>query len=184
MSKNSMKKRCREILKSKVISLDDDIFLRDVLQTHKDYEKKLGCGIDSFFIGKTIYQNYGFFIKRKDGTSTDFSYLSCLDKRGSNFYLKKASREAINKDIYSVKTDKSKQIHHEGVKFNEIFEFWYKMNKDRLDMTLNESKDNSQITKFANEETAKDFREFHKKVADLEEISVDEHKIKHSTKEW
>ncbi len=56
---------------------DDAYFMLGVLKLHPDAETKIGCGVASFHIVKTPY-NQCFGLTRVDGSRTDFSYDSCL----------------------------------------------------------------------------------------------------------
>lgn len=65
--------------KRKIIEKDQDLFLRDLIKYHYAYEKKKGCGIEYFYIGENVkYRCNSLYLKRIDGSYTDFSYIKCI----------------------------------------------------------------------------------------------------------
>jgi hypothetical protein len=45
---------------------------------HPDADRKIGCGIESFFVAETGYGTLGFHIKRVDGSWDNLSYRKCI----------------------------------------------------------------------------------------------------------
>jgi len=170
------KKKCQKILRSDFISKEDEKFLFELIQNHPDYDLKAGCGIVDFFIKKTQWNNNGFYIRRLDGTETDFSYLVCLNPRTKLQKIKTACRSAIAEDMMSI--SRRGYIAHHETPFKDIFNLWIK-NKDIEQLEINETIDNSVITSFKDEKVAEDFRTFHNSIASVKEITPEEHKEIH-----
>ena len=139
---------------------------------------KIGCGVKDFFISKTMYGTMGFNLIRVDNSTTDFSFLQCVNPKSEMMKIKQACRSAIRPTIELIKTDKNKIIHHKDITFNKIIKVWLRQNKN-IDLSLNKSKDNSQETYFINKETKESFINSHNKLATLIEISIEEHKEVH-----
>ncbi len=178
IKKIELKATAKILLYKKVLSEEDKIFLKKLIQNHPNAEQKIGVGIEDFFTFRTIYKTMGFGLLRTDSTTTDFSYLQCLNPRTNNQKIKMACRTAISKSILNFKTDKTKIVHHKGIEFNEITERWLKEFSD-LDLNLNKTEDNCQEVYFSNNNTAESFRKFHDKLAVLVEISTEHHKKIH-----
>jgi len=170
------KKKCQEILKKGIISEEDTTFLLKLIEGHPDYDSKVGCGIEGFCIKRTYWNNNCFFIKRLDGTETDFSYSVCLKPRSHIQKVKAACRTAITKDMMIV--SRPGYIAHHETPFKEIFERWISK-KDIEKLEMNESKDNCITTSFKDESITKDFRDFHNSIAKIKEVTIEEHKKIH-----
>jgi hypothetical protein len=82
-TKASVEKKLREILHATqdgaAVAAEDFAFLHDVLDLHPEAESKIGCGVASFTAAPEP-ENRGrcFYLHRHDGTSTDWSFNSCL----------------------------------------------------------------------------------------------------------
>ena len=59
--------------------MNDYNFLLDLFQNHADWKEKKGVGIDSISVIETKYKNKCFQINRIDGTSTDISFMNCIN---------------------------------------------------------------------------------------------------------
>lgn len=60
------------------IGADDARALYDLLLRHPRADEKIGCGVASFFRAATDYPTSAFHLLRTDGTTTDFSFYSCV----------------------------------------------------------------------------------------------------------
>jgi hypothetical protein len=76
---------CRQILykyqpDSRVVEAKDEQFLLDLLGLHPDCDGKLGDGIDFFEIrtNPKFVKQRTFYLIRRDGSETDFSFVKCL----------------------------------------------------------------------------------------------------------
>ncbi len=180
MNKKETIQRCRNILYSKEITEQDKIFLRELLKEHPDYNQKVGIGIEDFFIRRTIYGTLGFNILRFDGSTTDFSFLQCITPKSSFTKLKLACRSAIYPTIQSMKTNKNNIIHHKNISFDRIVLNWLKIQKTKV-LKLNPSQDNSQEIFFIDKKVSQSFIDYHNLVAELEELTIEEHKQLHKS---
>lgn len=59
-------------------------FLLALLERHPESITKIGPGAAYFSVGKSEHGSPCFWVKRKDGTKTDFSYLACLSGKPVN----------------------------------------------------------------------------------------------------
>jgi len=79
----ALRERCRQVLYGhpveQPIPAPDDAFLRALLLRHRESASKIGCGILDFFVRlQPAYRNRGFYLRRVDGSITDFSFESCI----------------------------------------------------------------------------------------------------------
>lgn len=170
------KTKCQAILKKGFVSKEDKKFLLKLLENHPNYDLKLGCGILEIFIKKTCWNNNGFYIKRVDGTETDFSYLACLNPKSKLQNIKTACRSSIAEDMMNI--SRRGYIAHHVVPFIDIFNLWIKdKNIDEIELTGTE--DNCVVTCFKKEELSKDFRIFHNSISEIKEVTLEEHKKIH-----
>lgn len=104
-TKKAAKDFVREIIsrhdESHSLEGDDFSFVADLLSIHPESEQKIGCGISRIFVGLDAqYQkNKCFYLERKDGSSTDFSWLACIDGRNIRRETFDAFRNAITYQI-------------------------------------------------------------------------------------
>ncbi|MBI5656730.1 MAG: DCL family protein [Geobacter sp.] len=83
------------------LTQDDDAILFELLQRHPDAEK-IGVGVKLFYRDKTPdYPTSCFHIERIDGSTTDFSYPTCISATSSTlaqqFY--EACRNAVSENL-------------------------------------------------------------------------------------
>ncbi|MBQ3358481.1 MAG: DCL family protein [Microbacterium sp.] len=79
------------------------LLLTEALDRHPDSQDKIGVGIDYFYVGKTSQDKSafvredarGFWIRRKDGSTEDFSYQTCIKGRSAKNDAKDAMRQAV-----------------------------------------------------------------------------------------
>lgn len=57
--------------------------LLELLKNHPEASDKIGSGVDYFYVQQSKWKKnqYNFMVSRIDGTSMDFSYLSCLNPK-------------------------------------------------------------------------------------------------------
>lgn len=83
----------------------DALLLSELLSIHPEADQKIGVGISGFHVerdrewGKTR----GFFVDRIDGTSTDFSFLTCIDGKNPRNEVHQALRTAVKEQIVEFK---------------------------------------------------------------------------------
>lgn len=83
LNKTAMMKICKEILYRYEFGVsvcgEDFDFILLVLRMHPNYRQKIGKGISKITVQKDPrYKSRCFYIHRKDGTMTDFSFVKCL----------------------------------------------------------------------------------------------------------
>jgi hypothetical protein len=66
-----------------IISEPDATELYWLLERHPEATAKIGAGIDHFCIREAIFNTRCFEIARIDGTTTDFSFKSCVDGKAA-----------------------------------------------------------------------------------------------------
>jgi hypothetical protein len=79
--------------------------LHCLLARHPQYEQKVGCGVASFYVGQGLWGTRCFYLKRTDGTTTDFSYKTALDGKemAPVAQIKRAMRFEVGDDIQAAK---------------------------------------------------------------------------------
>ncbi len=192
-TKVDVKKIIQNILNNCEINIwldkENKEILIDLLKNHEDYYSKVGCGIKGFKIKYNSWNQKSFYLYRVDGSSTDFSYLACLNPQTLNSLIKSACRNAIKKDIISFKIRKfeiekitKSEISNEEVSFNncevdhfnptfkEIFKEWIK-NKNVTRNDISPSKDNCETIFFNDNKLRDDFRIFHNELSNLRIIT-------------
>lgn len=77
--------------------------LAEVLERHPDFEEKVGVGVEEFFIGRTQdapgvhvgRDAIGIWIRRVDGSTIDFSYLTAIRQHSAKSDAKEALRSEV-----------------------------------------------------------------------------------------
>jgi len=169
--------RTRRILSTKEFN-----FVHTILEHHPEFNKKEKCGIEDIFIKKTIYNNNGFFIRRLDGTITDFSYLKCINGSNKLQEIKSMFRSAIRPQIVSFKysifnsdnevicpitkkklNNNNCHVDHYKPTFNQLFKKFIK--EEGVDLNKLEvggqNKDNSMNYYFLDKKLEKNWYDFH-----------------------
>lgn len=80
-------------------------FLCDLLQRHPSAHEKIGLGIKRFFTRKTEQGTICFWLERDNGSQTDFSFKQCISQKEPSLYQRvmAACREAVNADLWTSK---------------------------------------------------------------------------------
>jgi hypothetical protein len=136
-------------------------FLMNLVRRHPYSDNKIGCGIKSFEIVRTVYNNYCLYLTRLDGSRTDFSWRECLNATPEEQSMVKAMRKAVDYQIIKwVKThthkgqlcclcNKKLAEHVDHVPpntFEEIAERFIKMRKNKPSQTsLEESQGENKV---------------------------------------
>lgn len=100
-SKSDAKNHCRAIMDrypvQQIITGIDDVFLRDLIAIHPEADQKIGVGISHFTtqIDPVWKTTRHFLIVRLDGSSTDFSFHTCIDGNNHRKDVLHALRHAI-----------------------------------------------------------------------------------------
>lgn len=85
----------------------DSAFMLDLLQRHPEAKQKIGSGVVSIFIAENpVYPGErarGFWLRRRDGSKTDFSYRECIRPATPEKKALSALRAAIEPDTIAFK---------------------------------------------------------------------------------
>jgi hypothetical protein len=173
------------------VAPDDARDLLALLERHPSAEQKIGCGVTHFTRQKTPFGSRGFYLHRKDGSSTDFSYRMCIKGSGATFEQKFAAcaRETVAEDVQTFKRNAfasgtatcaisgleicNGEVHHSPVPFRDIVKRFLKENPCGPEV-IQPSADNQIVYGFCCQETARKFREFHRQFP-LEIVSPELH---------
>jgi hypothetical protein len=194
MTKKQKTERCREILHAHkpgeaVTNADDIDFLLSVFEGHSEWDTKQGAGVRSISVMRNQY-NKCFQINRVDGSSTDISFVHSITNRTPLADIRKACRDAIRPDVVQYRkenvvygvttcpitgetlTEANTHIDHYDLPFDAMFRLW----AERYDVAylharVNESADNSVVTRFTDPELVNDFRQFHAQHSRLRAVS-------------
>jgi hypothetical protein len=83
-TKKVLLEACRDLLSCYepgdfVVDTEHAQFLRDLLDRHPERDQKVGCGLEAFFVDVAHpHRTNCFWIRRVDGTTTDFSFVQCV----------------------------------------------------------------------------------------------------------
>lgn len=101
----------REILRSAGYAVGGTVtdpkhhrMLTEVLERHPDFEEKVGVGVAEFFIGRTQdapgvhvgRDAIGIWIRRVDGSTIDFSYITAIRQHSAKSDAKEALRNEVD----------------------------------------------------------------------------------------
>lgn len=145
-------------------------------------KEKIGSGIERIFIGYNGSGDKAFFIRRTDGSETDFSYIKCFTKQSVFADFSTACRNAIKEDKAALKTGlgyDQYDVHHNCIDFKTIVQTF--IEDKHIDITMVEflSGDRIEGRHFKDERLASAFREFHSRFASLEVLPKTDHKTRH-----
>ena len=156
---------------------EDKAFMVDILKMHPDYEKKIGAGLSYIYVDITKeFRKRGFFIKRVDLTTIDFSFLKSISGKHKTTEedFKAACRRAIMQDIVSFKNNHI--VHHEEPSFNDIVNNFLEETGIIID---NIKYTQGVTTEFTDLYLKQKFIDYHRKVAILAMVLKEEHKDIH-----
>ena len=184
-----MAKRCKSILYGPPPTEDDKKFLMKILLMHPNASEKIGCGVKDFFVGKGC-----FWLVRQDNSTTDFSYIKCL--QGKHYPLQEFSmccRAAVSEYVFYIKLKLYNEqnvdgfivcpisgqkvdfsnihIDHHKPKFREIVRSFIKDNNIEVSSDMVARGDKQLGIKFRDIELAKRFLEYHNKIATFRLLS-------------
>jgi len=80
------------------LQLEDELFFTSLFTLHSEYAEKKGSGIDYIQVERDFHQNRCLHIHRVDGTSTDCSWVQCIQPASQKTIVSMAFRRAV-KDI-------------------------------------------------------------------------------------
>ena len=86
------------------LSSDDFQFMLALLDRHQNADIKIGCGVANMYVKTTPpYYTRAFWLRRIDGTETDFSFEMCLRAETHSQKVKAALRFIVAQDIIRFK---------------------------------------------------------------------------------
>jgi hypothetical protein len=181
MTKKELKSKSKDLLNKASLSEEDKSFLYSLFKNHPHYRIKEGKGIKDVYVKLTKFRTKCFYVKRKDDTETDISYIQCVDgDRTKKNKINLACRSAIRREITKFKkgvqygvdkcpihdeilTKENIHIDHFELTFKDLFNKWMKSKSvDDLFLKLNDtSKDGEVEIYFTDEMMNLDFLKFH-----------------------
>ena len=195
MTKTAKKQKCRDILKAcvpgqPIKDLSNIDFLMSIFLEHEEWEIKRGQGLNYITSMLTSYGNKCFQLIRVDGSSTDISFISCIDKPSPMAKINKALRHAIKPDIIAyrdgavvygltkcpftneVLTIDNTHIDHYDLLFRDLVNLWIKdYDVKYLLGCINKTSDNNIDTYFTDLNIVSSFRLFHNNNTNLRAVS-------------
>lgn len=177
------------------IGEEDSQLLRDLLERHPEAPEKIGGGVKRFYRARAVGEPTScFHLERLDGSTTDFSYMSCVNGKGESLYQQfvEACSQAVRQDLTQAKRDHFDKegdaagtvkcdVTGERVSFKEAqLDHKKPMTFQVIVMTfiaaygieikaemLSAPADNQYVTTFVDEDLEQRFRRYHHKVAVL-----------------
>lgn len=99
--------RCQQIIATtadgEIVTGEVAEFLAWLLGRHPRAAAKIGCGVAGFTVRRTGLRTRCFFVVRLDGTSTDFSFRSCISAPAPVTRVRAAMRRAVADQIIEFK---------------------------------------------------------------------------------
>lgn len=192
-TKEEAKKAIQEILyrykPRQEFSSEDAEFIADVVSLHPEADKKIGPGIKAVFACNVEgYSSRGFFLKRSDGSTEQFSFNKCLRPPSQKELVIKALRQLIVDQILAFKKNafsetsvlkcpltgndvSQKDCHVDHViPFRELVEMFAYGQGVRLDEAKTRSGNGAEV-KLEDEKLAAQWVEYHGKHASLRIVS-------------
>lgn len=177
------------------VSDEDFLDLSALLERHHEYAQKVGVGTDHFVAIMTEHGSQCFRVVRKDGTGTDFSYLTCI--RGTpparKTEVSRGFRHAVRMDLYRARDkffaeykdedglidcavtkeripkDAGHLDHRPPMTFEVILTTFLAGKGLSLDQVpISSSADDQVFTEIADDQLREDFRRYHASVAELD----------------
>ena len=180
----------------------DQVDLRALLERHPEAKNKIGCGIKRLYIGEDPeFHGKCFNLERIDGSSTDFSYKTCIKGKAKTLDqdFSQACRDAIWQQLFEAKKAYFEKYHDENgmvkcevsgklYKFEEVhadhmapltFEVLVNNFKAALNIMpsydiLTKPADNQSQAKFIDDRIKILFQDYHSKAAKLRFVGAKE----------
>lgn len=195
-TKGALIKKIRSVLNEsdikKTLCGEDFLFMLSILKMHPSYSIKEGPGVSSIFIKTNpLYKrNRCFWIKRIDGSETDFSFMQCLNPKNNLSKFLAACRLSISETMINFKISSLnlvKTCPETGIALNRfnshvdhsppVFDQIVKMFIEKYDIDVDKvpllgSIDGEIGGSFKDESMAEKFLIFHNSIANLRLISA------------
>jgi hypothetical protein len=82
--------------------------LQWLLERHPEYRDKAGCGVEHFSVREAIYGTRCFEIVRVDGSTTDFSFTTCVNGKAPSAVAQ--AIEALRAEVADDITEKKREL--------------------------------------------------------------------------
>jgi hypothetical protein len=166
------------------VEKEDFEFLLDALKKNgQEGIRKIGVGVTKITIETNDWGKRGFYLRRKDNSSTDFSFTKVfMGPKAKKNAKKRDFIEACRTAILPDKPYKSEHSEYHHIKpFNEIVEEFIKIkNIDIRKIECSGHGDNQEKRKFLDSKIESEFRAFHNLIAEAEILPEKEHRKIHS----
>jgi hypothetical protein len=172
------------------ITGSDSEFLHDLIHLHPEACSKVGCGVSHFTTRvDPVWKNGRHFVLiRTDGSSTDFSFISCIEGKNNRKDAIKALRNSVYDQTMSFKMDAysgeklpvcpylnapieysdAHVDHVSPITFKSLVDSWLAESGISLnDIVLSPSSDNQWRSEMIDAEQRESWAEFHKSRARL-----------------
>ena len=158
-------------------SSEEHDFLMNILSMHPGFDQKVGCGIAEFFVAPSTgrFPNHCFWLRRVDGTATDWSWNECLKPSTHAQKVYRAARQSVLPQIFAFKDSRpavacghedAKDFHVDHVRpCMNIFAEWMAAQED---VRLQPSRDCDAINRFADPAVEASWQAFHAEHAQLQ----------------
>jgi hypothetical protein len=174
-----------------VVEAADHEFLLALLSRHHEHEAKEGCGVAYFTRGQhPEYKKPCFLLHRLDGSSTDFSTVTCINGQGPSLMAewREACRQAVDARVLAAKNviydaDEGRVVCPDSGEVLEKGEYWLvQVNPSWSEMVdqfiaanalqpsrddVTEPADNQYWAEFKDRELARKFAGFHAPLMNL-----------------
>jgi hypothetical protein len=99
--------RCQQIIAAtadgEIITGEVTEFLAWLVERHPGAAAKIGCGVAAFTVRRTELHTRCFYVLRLDGTTTDFSFKSCISAPAPVTRVRAAMRRSVAAQIIEFK---------------------------------------------------------------------------------
>lgn len=177
------------------VNADDTRDLMALIERHPEASTKVGIGIDHFTVIKTGEGSNCFYIVRRDGTGTDFSFYKCVSGKAPTRKqeVSDAFREAVKLDIWNKRDSFYREYSREdGLLPCAKTKEWIRRDEGHIDhmppmtfevivttflasrglsydqVPITRGTDNQTMAALTDGNIAQQFREYHKSVATLD----------------
>lgn len=170
-----------------------------LLQRHPEAAQKIGAGVAGFRVDRAIEGTRCFYVQRKDGTGTDFSFGSCIKGKGPTRFqeVSSAFRREVRSAIHAKRDEIIRRLgdgsgrvpcaatgklitreeghmdHLPPMTFQVLVRTF--LNARGLDLEavpITERQDNQHSAQITDPELAKAFRDFHERTAELDFVAA------------
>ena len=183
MTKKDKLIKCRGLLNKEPLTIDDKLWLQnEVFSHHPNIKEKTGSGVSDVFVKKAgIWDNKCFHFLRVDGSIIDISFLNSLKKQNKRQDVIKVFRNIIHPQIKQFRIDNKISddmvVDHYGIEFKYIVDQFMK-DRDYNDLHKKIVSKSDYDNTFSDELILNEFYLFHKQVATLQALTIEEHKTK------